>query len=430
MEWIERLQPDGGPWTRQELQERHASEPAVIGDAVRVIGHDATSWAVASSQKILTRLHEAGTAVVPRSATSNEAEGCEIGLLTALIMLRKDHVDADMLRGERMIRVARHAFHQGLPLDVVLRKIWASHAASQDELLAAIERLVPPAEYLRAIQRMNQVMFTYGNAYTSAVSEAYERERRAWRGQLPEDRRRLLLRIIDGETPPADADSLLGASLDGAHVHAAVWANTDTHVPGRDAEIDEWALTTAERLGASRVVTFPHDGLIRIWWTCPAAPDRARLPGIADETIPAWMAVAIGPPGTGIGGFRDAFHGATAAARVGQAGSGRGVWSYDRVALLGLAMTDPAQAGRFVRSILGALAADDPRTMQIRETVRLYLAEGNSRIAVAKLLNVAPTTVAYRVAQAAELRGEPVASRALELGLALEIAHHFPDLLR
>ena len=110
--------------------------------------------------------------------------------------------------------------------------------------------------------------------------------------------------------------------------------------------------------------------------------------------------------------------------------SGRGsFWKYEDVALLGLAITDKGQAARFTRSVLGELLQPGQRLADLRETVRLYLTEGNSRVAVARTLHVAPTTVAYRVAQAGQIIGEAISVRPLEVRFALELAHHFPDLV-
>ncbi|MER7796836.1 helix-turn-helix domain-containing protein [Microbacterium sp. NPDC096154] len=429
MEWIERLEPSDGPWTRQELQDRHATQPAVIGEAVRELGQGPAAWAVETAARIVARLRALDTEVVPRGSTGHELEGCENGLLTALIMLHRGHFDRELVRRKEMLAVARNAFRQGMPLETLTHKIWASHTASQDELLAALERLVPAENHMKMIQRMNQVMFPYGNAFVSVLSEAYEEERRAWRGRLPEDRVRILLDVAAGGEPPADAEEMLGARLHGGHLHALVWNGVGGYVDDRDSKVDEWAFTVAEKLGARRMVSFQQDGMAQLWWSFPGDPPADAGTRVRAIERPAWLRVALGPAASGLDGFRQSHHGAAVAARVGRAAASGEFWEYDDVALLGLAVADRPQAARFARRVLGGLLEPGDRFAELRETVRLYLAEGNSRVAVARALHVAPTTVAYRVAQASDIIGGAVSSRPLEVQLALELTHHFPDLV-
>lgn len=429
MEWIEQLEPVDGPWTRQELQDRHATQPAMIGVAVREIGPGAAAWAVETSTRIITRLRADGDSWIPRGSTGHDREGCENGLLTALMLLRRDRFDREVVHSDLMLDVARIAFRQGMPLETLTHKIWASHTASQDELLGALENLVRPEDHLQMILRMNQIMFSYGNAFVSALAEAYEDERRAWRGRLPEERRRVLLDVAEGADPPANAEETLGARLDGGHLHALVWKADGGYVEDREARVDEWAFTVADALGARRMVSFQHEGMAELWWSFLGdVPEDARATLRAQER-PPWLRIAVGPPGTGLAGFRDSHHGAGIAASVGRAAAYGDVWDYDDVALIGLAIADRAQAARFARRILGGLLAPGDRYAELRETARLYLAEGNSRLAVARMLHVAPTTVAYRVARVGEIIGEAVSSRPLEVRLALELVQQFPDLV-
>jgi DNA-binding PucR family transcriptional regulator len=75
-----------------------------------------------------------------------------------------------------------------------------------------------------------------------------------------------------------------------------------------------------------------------------------------------------------------------------------------------------------MREVLGPLAVPGPKTAEIRETLRLYLAHGRSRALAAEELFVAPNTVAYRVKRAEELMGRPLPQDHLPVRLALEIS--------
>jgi len=402
----------------------------VIASAVREIGHGATCWAVETATRIIQRLRATGDAVgVPRGSTGHELEGCENGLLMALSMMHRGRFDPEAIKTDTMVRVARIAFRQGMPADTLTHKIWASHAASQDELLAAIERLVPPAEQMRVTHEMNAIMFDYGNAFVRALSEAYEDERHRWHGRLPEERRRILLDVASGTEPPADAEEVLGSPLIGGHLHALVWSGFSGYIQDRDAIVEDWAYACAEKLGARRLVPFQQNSMTQVWWSFAGEAPVNAPELVRSVSRPDWLRVALGPTGFGLQGFRDSHHGAALAAKVGQGAKAGDFWEYDDVALLGLAIADGDQASRFARRVLGPLLGPGERLAELRETVRLYLAEGNSRVAVAKAMHVAPTTVAYRVAQAGELIGEPISARPLEVRLALELAHHFPSLI-
>ncbi|MHA6695188.1 helix-turn-helix domain-containing protein [Homoserinimonas sp. A520] len=84
-------------------------------------------------------------------------------------------------------------------------------------------------------------------------------------------------------------------------------------------------------------------------------------------------------------------------------------------------LADPAAAVRFIKQEIGPLLGRSQRLGQIRDTLRLYLAEGNSLVAVAQMLHLAPNTVAYRVSQSSELLGRAVSKRSQQILLALQL---------
>jgi DNA-binding PucR family transcriptional regulator len=89
-----------------------------------------------------------------------------------------------------------------------------------------------------------------------------------------------------------------------------------------------------------------------------------------------------------------------------------------------LATAEPEHARWFVQDVLGPLASEGDRMRELRETLRVYLAEEHGLRTAADRLHVARNTVTYRVKRAQELL--PASSSAgdsLELRLALEIAH-------
>jgi DNA-binding PucR family transcriptional regulator len=77
---------------------------------------------------------------------------------------------------------------------------------------------------------------------------------------------------------------------------------------------------------------------------------------------------------------------------------------------------------RWIRRVLGDLAAEDPGTRQLRETVRVFLDSGGSYTEAAARLHVHKNTVYYRVRKAEELRRRPVTDGRLDLEVALRAA--------
>ena len=95
------------------------------------------------------------------------------------------------------------------------------------------------------------------------------------------------------------------------------------------------------------------------------------------------------------------------------------------VGLLALVTEDLERARSFVRDELGGLAALEAQ--DLRDTLRAFLANRGSHAAAARDLYVHRNTVAYRLAQAEELLGHPIAERELELRVALEAAATLGD---
>ncbi len=86
-----------------------------------------------------------------------------------------------------------------------------------------------------------------------------------------------------------------------------------------------------------------------------------------------------------------------------------------------LATADDEQARWYAEDVLGKLLADDERTKELRETLRVYLACERSPQTAAERLHIGRNTVTYRVHRAEDLLGHPIGDP-MELRLALEIA--------
>jgi DNA-binding PucR family transcriptional regulator len=136
---------------------------------------------------------------------------------------------------------------------------------------------------------------------------------------------------------------------------------------------------------------------------------------------------ALGEPAAGVDGFRHSHEAAQQVARIARLSGNEAppLLTWQEVGLVSLMTTDLELARSFVRRELGRLGSRE--ATPLRDTLRAFLAHRGSHAAAARDLYVHRNTVAYRLAQAEDLLGHPVAERELELRVALEIAATLGD---
>ncbi|GAA3215670.1 hypothetical protein GCM10017690_30890 [Microbacterium terregens] len=393
------------------------------------IGAGPVAWAVETADRIMGRFRDEGEMLgVPSESTGFSRQGAEVGLLMALVAMVSESPLEKIRISPAMPQLARIAVRQGMPIDALIHKAWASHAASQDEMLDRIGALVDTEHQIAAIRAMSTAMFAYGNATVRALSDAYREERRQWDGKTREARRRVIADLARGGPAPVDAEEILGLSLVGGHLFGLAFSATGRHVSQLEESVNSFARTAADLLGADRVIVVPHDAAVEMWWTFASREPSDAAELLRDADRPSGVSISVGPTGIGIDGFRASYHGAYEAARVGRAADADGIWAYDRVAHLALLLHDRSAARRFVIHHLGPLMDAGDRVAEIRTTLRRYLETGNSRVGVADELHIAPSTVAYRVAQAQEILGPAFRDRPVPTLLALQLVELIPDI--
>ncbi len=422
--WLTGLSPDD----RVPVPEA-ASDPEMIALATAEIGQAPTSWAVQAAADIVRQVGDDFAAeksdFLP---TGNEREGCEACLLTTLVGIHRGAPAEEVAAPRGARNHVRLSVRQGIPIGTVVRLVWASHTQVQDALLARIAETVDPSMVVGEVRDLNDILFAYVNSYVRDLMAEYEEEVELWRGRLAAERLSVFTMLVDGERPPVDAERILGLRLQGDHLIAVGWPATGSYVPARDAEIAAFASDVGRRLGASGSLVLQREGGTEFWWTM-----RSRAPAGASRTVqsvarPAWMNLAIGVPGHGIEGIRLSHLAAHQAVRVGRASAQDHVWAYEDVEVLAMLMSDPNAARMFVqRELRGALGMT-AKVVDLRTTVRLFLENGGSRVMTASALNLAATSVAYRVSRLSDLLGRPVADRPVETLLALQLLHRFPQL--
>jgi DNA-binding PucR family transcriptional regulator len=129
-----------------------------------------------------------------------------------------------------------------------------------------------------------------------------------------------------------------------------------------------------------------------------------------------------GPTRRGMTGFRRSHAAALAAQRLVAGGEGERLTTHREVEVVALAGQDQEQVAEFVASVLGGLGAGDDTAARLRDTVRVWLEEGEHAPRTAERLNTHRNTVLHRIARAEELLGHPIGDRRLAVALALELS--------
>jgi DNA-binding PucR family transcriptional regulator len=419
--WVLDLQP--GPADPRVLP---CCPATTVAAAREILGTGPVAWAAQVAREAELRVVE----VVPELAgptsidtVRRPAEACTLAVLGALFA---DTPGVDVEAPRLALEGNRDSVHRGVALDRVLRAMWITHVHHYERLLEFLEKALPAGEFAAEARRVTELSFAYVEAFTSRFSAEYTAEREAWLGSLAATRRQVIEDIIAGvPISVRDPERVLGVDLSHHHQAAVLWTDDPG---GTDAAhtLHQLAGLLAETAGAGRpVVARPGGTALWMWLTWPAPPK----PGLGDllrATVdaPPGVRAALGPVDAGVAGFRRSHLAAVEVRRVAIAATRpRRSWladhgEFDVIALL---TADPEHARWFARRRLGALATDDDRSAELRETLRLYLAFERSRTAAAQVLHIAPNTVGYRVRQAEAILGTDLAVDSLRVRLALEI---------
>ncbi|WP_182378822.1 helix-turn-helix domain-containing protein [Nocardioides sp. WS12] len=228
--------------------------------------------------------------------------------------------------------------------------------------------------------------------------------------------------VLAGELDdPREASSALGGYPISVHHTAFVLSVTD---PERAGSLEPLALDLARQIGAANpLVVKPGGRQLWMWLGTRDAPDLTPLsaPSAPSDLAHESIAVGIGSSTTGIAGFAASHREALGALRVATPDGPTWLTLYTDVELPVLLGCTP-DVDRFVARQLGPLTGEDEGTQRIRETLSAYLDCGGSAEEASRLLVVHRNTIRYRLGQAEEMLGRPVAKLSPQLSIALR--HH------
>ncbi|MEU6745940.1 helix-turn-helix domain-containing protein [Spirillospora sp. NPDC046719] len=363
------------------------------------------------TQQIIDNVPEQGIGPAPFETLRRASEAAVLTCLCGLAGGQADRVTRDG------VELVRDCVRRGIPLDRVLRGVRVGHACLHRALRDAAPGRQMPAP-------LAEMLFEQVDRLSGELAEVYVAERN--RSEVSEEaaRWRMIEAIIAGEqSDPVAAERVLGYAPNRHHVAVILWRQGSRDGGGHPARL---AADLADACGGDELLQVSgHAAAVWAWMGFDVRPRRLPWP----SHLPDGWRAAAGPPSYGVAGMRRSHLAARRAASIAAAQpTAAGVCDYRDVRTACLLTGDAEQARWYMLETLGALAAEDGWTEQLRNTLRCYLASGRSLKATAQQLEVARNTVAYRVKRAEELLGARTPMDPLETRLALEIIR-FPGVL-
>ncbi len=269
---------------------------------------------------------------------------------------------------------------------------------------------------------------TYIDVVCRGLSVEYELERERWRHQDDAGRMAVVAGLLSGDAIAAEAEAALDYRLGRRHLAAVVWLAGRPERGEHPAELQHVA-TELGRLARCRdrplVVARDHT---TVWVWLPLT-GRTRLDlALIAEALPAGeerIRISVGEPASGAEGFAASHHQAQTAYEVGLTASGEvgSVFPYREVSSLAFLCADLPRTRAWVTETLGPLAAGGSRELELRRTLRTYLAANCSTTAAARLMNCHKNTIQYRIRSVERLLGAGVEDAGIDLDLALLACH-------
>lgn len=417
-----------GLWIRDlsiepSLRLEPACSAATIQDFSERLGQPAVDWAVRTSAEVA----DIAIAAMPRLGEGpGEQVALRIGVEAGTLCIL-----ASVLRGSlfdpsgtpEASQSAREFVHRGVSLPDVWASVRRTHRDLTDRLITACTRIVEPDDQTVEIRNLIQMGFEFVDLLVEDLGQAYTEESERWIASEAAARAEIVGNLIADEDVDLDvAERTLRYQIRYRH-HLAIVVSCGARAS--NVSLEKIAVRCLEAAGASQILLIPHgSSQVRAWGNRTTSfPETSPAPITLDSAGTENVYVAVGTPGSGVDGFREAHDGARLSHRVVEIrGAGpSGVVEFRDVNLLALLLEDEQHARRFMLRELGELADPDPRVSDLRRTLKDYL-ETRSPQATAARLFVVRNTVAYRLARAAELLGRPVTERQPELWAALILA--------
>jgi hypothetical protein len=366
-------------------------------------------------QATLTRIH--AVSELPRSGGPEYAEGLRAAVTAAI-----DYGLAGIERGEQsappipdvLLSQARLAARSGVSLDTVLRRYFAGHALLGDFLIEEAERGEQPQG--PALKCLSRSLAAISDRLLAAVSKAYTEEAERHPEGTEQRRSERVERLLAGE--PLDASDL-DYDFDGHHL-AAIAA-------GQGAQ--EAIRELAKALDCRLLLVSRREGTAWAWLGARRSVDHDELWLHVSSRWTPQIALALGEPARGLGGWRFTHQQARAALPIALRGPQPFV-RYADVALLASILQDDVLSTSLRQLYLEPLRRERDGGGVARETLRAYFAAGRNVSSAAAALEVKRHTVTNRLRAIEATIGRPLGDCAAELEAALRVEDLGPELRR
>ncbi|MQA84375.1 MAG: hypothetical protein GEV03_07075 [Streptosporangiales bacterium] len=406
-----------------------AGTPAELAEAAELLGQGPTDWAVAMSRRSFELVLAAMPGGRPPTFAAELLRAIETSALDLLRTLYGDSAPPRPPSPSRLTADQVTLVHQlvrlRVPFERIVRGLRIVQQHWTEVLVGAIERHRPARERTPLLREIMRVVPAFFDDSVDGVVAEYLAERQRLMARSLSSRRDMVLSIIAGGHPAEEAARrTLGIGLAQHHLAFVVWSQDDLDSsPDRHGELERAALRGADALRCPAPLTVPGDDG-EVWsWASQPQPFPEDYLGPLSVFAGGRVRIAVGVPGHGPAGFRRSHLAAQDAYRVARSAvPARPVTGYRDVSLVALLSADAERAGWFVAEELGALAAADPGTAELRATLLCYLDVGRSFVAAAAALHVHRNTVVYRLRRVERLTGRPISDCTVETHAALTLA--------
>lgn len=267
----------------------------------------------------------------------------------------------------------------------------------------------------------------YGDRVAHQLATAYEAERQLWLGRSNVSREACIGQLLAGRAMDLPtAERALGYRPGQRHLGLAVWTDRTDSFDDESSSLERSVNALAEKLGCTSqpLILLRADNEAWAWLPVGQSVDTSAIGLI----VAGWehpVKVAIGAPADGVTGFRRTHQQAIQAQAVAQISARPAplVVSIAEVGAIALMCADMAATRTWVRDVLGSFAVDDAASARMRETMRVFLANGASYTATAEQLNMHKNSVVYRLRKAEDQLGHKLRDGRLDLEIALALCH-------
>jgi hypothetical protein len=314
---------------------------------------------------------------------------------------------------------ARLLAQRSIPATSMLRGYQVIQRSLTGPVIEAVERFIEDRdELVMALEAVMAYLFTQGDGAAQAAMRTHAAARDVWLQGRGAGLSKRLDAVLDRTVTNVQvAERTLNYVVSGNHVAAIAWLDD----PARPLDSADAERRVAALPGVRDSLLVPRDEQTLYVWLHVARDDHIAewMSMLADQKD---VRIAFGELGAGIEGFRLSHAQAQAAGAVIAASRKKEktmIARYRDVAALSFLVDRPAESRGWSEAVLGDLAGPGEERERLRETLRVFLEEGENAVVAGQRLFVHRNTVKYRVDRAVSLLPDAIGRRRLEVALAL-----------